>query len=127
MTGEIIEWDPAEIVEIKVGDLTAPVAVGSEMSKLYLASDQIVKKLIADIKEDEEGNAIIPLDLLPWFKEQRFLLSEIHKMTEEVQQKAQLKKMELSAKVFADYFKDLPQEQKVKMVKQWKKKQSSKT
>ena len=57
----IIPFDPATIVEIKVGDISAPVAVGVEMSKLYLSADKIVKRLIEDIKVDPETKKMVIL------------------------------------------------------------------
>jgi len=118
----IIEFDPATIVKIKVEDLSAPVAVAVEMSKLYLSADQIVKRLIQDIKEDPEtGRAIIPFDLLPWYKESRLLLSEIHKLTGEVEDKVNLRKLELQADIFKQFIKDLPQDQKIILIKALKK------
>lgn len=114
----IEKYDPPEIVRIKVDDLTAPVMAGVEMSKLYLMADAIIADLIHDIEHDEEsGKTMIPPDLLPWVKEQRYLLSEIYKMTGEVQQKANLKKMELASKVFEQYFKEAPQAEKIKIIK----------
>ena len=117
----IIQFDPSTIVEIKVGDLSAPVSVGVELSKLYLASDRIVYELIQDVVRDEEtGKIQIPPDLLPWFKEQRFLLGEIYKLTGEVEEKVSVKKMELQTAVFKEIFKDLPSEERIKIIKAMK-------
>lgn len=117
----MIKYEPAEIVKIKVEELTAPVMAGVEMSKLYLMADKVIADLVQDIETDEEtGRTIIPPDLLPWFKEQRFLLSEIYKMTGEVQQRAQLKKMELATKIFEQYFKEASQAEKIKIIKELK-------
>ena len=114
----IIPFDPATIVEIKIGDLSAPVRVGTEMSKLYLASDEIVRKLINDIITDSDsGITLIPPDLLPWFKEQRMLLTEIHKMTGEVEQKVEMKRMELQAELFKHVIKNLPPDKKIMLLK----------
>lgn len=118
----IIPFDPATIVEIKVGDLSAPVRVGTEMSKLYLAADEIVRKLILDIVTDSDsGITLIPPDLLPWFKEQRMLLTEIHKMTGEVEQKIEVKRMELQAEIFKQVIKDLPPDKRIIFLKTLKK------
>lgn len=117
----IIPYDPAEIIRIKVGDLSAPVAAGVEMSKLYTASDEIVRLLINEIAIDEEtGQTFIPPELLPWFKEQRMILGEINKMTGEVEDKYRMKKMEIGAKIFSDAMKDLPMEEKIKIIKELK-------
>lgn len=114
----IVPFDPATIVEIKVGDLSAPVRVGTEMSKLYLAADVIVRKLITDIITDSDsGITLIPPDLLPWFKEQRMLLTEIHKMTGEVEQKVEMKRMELQAELFKQVIKNLPPDKKIILLK----------
>lgn len=114
----IVPFDPATIVEIKVGDLSAPVRVGTEMSKLYLAADVIVRKLITDIITDSDsGITLIPPDLLPWFKEQRMLLTEIHKMTGEVEQKVEMKRMELQAELFKQVIKHLPPDKKIILLK----------
>ena len=117
----IIEYDPATLVQIKVGDLSAPVAAGVEMSKLYMASDEIVRLLIREISVDEEtGQTFIPPELLPWFKEQRMILTEIQKMTGEVEDKYRIKKMEAGAKIFSEALKDLPIEEKIKIIKELK-------
>ena len=114
----IIPFDPATILEIKVGDLSAPVAVGVEMSKLYVSADVIVKRLIEDINTDvETGKTVIPFDLLPWYKEQRMLLTEIRKMTGDVEDKIDLKKLEIQGELFKQLIKDLPQDQKVILIK----------
>lgn len=114
----IIPFDPATIVKIKVEDLSAPVAVGVEMSKLYVSADLIVKRLIQDITTDvETGKASIPFDLLPWYKEQRMLLIEIRKMTGDVEDKVNMKKLEIQGELFKQLIKDLPQDQKVILIK----------
>lgn len=124
----IIPFDPATIVKIKVGDLSAPVAVGVEMSKLYVSADMIVKRLIEDISTDTEtGKASIPFDLLPWYKEQRMLLSEIHKLTGEVEDKIDMKKLEIQGELFKQLIKDLPQDQKVILIKALKRNASKRS
>jgi hypothetical protein len=124
----IIPFDPATIVEIKVGDLSAPVAVGVEMSKLYLSADEIVRRLINDIAVDPEtGKVNIPFDLLPWYKEQRMLLSEIGRLTGDTEQKVNIRKMELQAEIFKQFIKDLPQVEKITLVKNLKKKINGKS
>jgi len=123
----IIPFDPATIVEIKVGDLSAPVAVAVEMSKLFLSSDKIVKRLISDIKIDPEtGDTRVPFDLLPWYKEQRMLLAEIHKLTGATEEKISLRRMELQADIFKQFIKDLPQDQKITLIKALEKANASK-
>lgn len=114
----IIQFDPATIVKIKVGDLTAPVAVGTELSKLYVSADEIVRLLIQGVKIDEETKQpIIPPDLLPWYKEQRMLLSEIHKMTGKTEDNIRIRQMELQADVFKQLIKDLPEGKKIGLIK----------
>jgi hypothetical protein len=118
----IIPFNPATILEIKIGDLSAPVAVGVELSKLYLSADEIVRRLIKDISSDAEtGKTIIPFDLLPWYKEQRMLLSEIHKLTGEVEDKVNMKKLEIQGELFKQLIKNLPADQRVILVKALKK------
>lgn len=117
----IVKFDPAEVVQIKIGDLSAPVSVGVELSKLYLASDRIVRELVQDVERNKEtGKIQIPPDLLPWFKEQRFLLGEIYKMTGEVEENVSIKKLELQTAVFKEIFKDLPPEERIKIIKAMK-------
>ena len=124
----MIPFDPATILKIKVGDLSAPVAVGVEMSKLYVCADAIVHRLIQDIKTDiETGKTIIPFDLLPWYKEQRMLLSEIHKLTGEVEDKVNMKKLEIQGEIFKQLIKDLPQDQRVIIIKALKRNASKRS
>ena len=123
----IIPFDPATIVKIKVGDLSAPLAVGIEMSKLYVSADAIVNRLIEDIAVDvETGKTVIPFDLLPWYKEQRMLLSEIHKLTGEVEEKVNMKKLEIQGELFKQLIKNLPADQRVILVKALKRNASKK-
>lgn len=118
----IIPFDPATILKIKVGDLSAPVAVGVEMSKLYVSADEIVRRLINDITVDAEtGKTVVPFDLLPWYKEQRMLLSEIHKLTGQTEEKIGIRRMELQAEIFKKLIKDLPAQEKISLIKQLKK------
>ena len=111
-----------------MGDVSAPVAVGVELSKLYLTTDEIIRRLLLDVKPDEEtGKLIIPFDLLPWVKEQRMLLTEIHKLTGEVEDKANMKKLEIQGELFKQLIKDLPQDQKVILIKALKRNASKQT
>jgi len=124
----IIPFDPATLVQIKVGDLSAPVAVGVEMSKLFLVADDIVKLLVQSVRIDGETNQpVIPFDLLPWVKEQRMLLSEIHKLTGEVEDKVNMKKLEIQGELFKQLIKDLPQDQKVILIKALKRNASKRS
>ena len=124
----MIPFDPATIVKIKVEDLSAPVAVGVEMSKLYVSADAIVKRLIQDITTDiETGKASIPFDLLPWYKEQRMLLTEIRKMTGDVEDKVNMKKLEIQGEIFKQLIKDLPQDQRVIIIKALKRNASKRS
>jgi len=119
----IIPFDPATIVEIKVGDISAPVAVGVEMSKLYLSADKIVKRLIEDIRVDQETKrVVIPFELLPWYKEQRMLLVEIGRLTGNTEEKVNIRKMELQAEIFKQFIKGLPEQEKVTLIKTLKRK-----
>jgi len=124
----IIPFEPSTIVEIKVGDLSAPVSVGVEMSKLYLSADEIVRRLISDITVDPEtGKVNIPFDLLPWYKEQRMLLTEIGRLTGDTEQKINIRKMELQAEIFKQFIKDLPQAEKIVLIKKLKNKANGKS
>ena len=124
----IIPFDPATIVEIKVGDISAPVSVAIEMTKLYLSADEIVRRLINDIRVDvETGKTQVPFDLLPWYKEQRMLLTEIQKLTGDTEDKVNIRKMELQADIFKQFIKDLPQIEKVELIKKLKKKVNGKS
>lgn len=119
--GNIIPYDPTNIVEIQLGDLTAPIAAGIEMSKLFLAANEIVKDLNHDIRRDEEtGQLRLPPDLLPWMKEQRMLLDHINKMTKGIEEKAALKKMDIAGKIFAEYMKSLPPAERIIMIRSLK-------
>lgn len=114
----IISFDPATLLQIRVGDLSAPVAVGTELSKLYLSSDEIVRLLIQAVHIDEETKEpIIPPDLLPWFKEQRMILSEIYKLTGKVEQDIEMRRMELQGEIFKQLIKDLPPAKKIILIK----------
>jgi len=116
--GNIINYDPTTIVEIQVGDLSAPVAAGVEMSKLFLMAQYVTNELSKDIYRDSETDKLVlPFDLLPWIKEERMLLENINKMTKGIEEKAALKKMDIAGKLFAEYMKDLPPDEKIKMIR----------
>ena len=124
----MIPFDPATIVEIKVGDVSAPVAIGVEMTKLYLSADKIVKRLIEDVRVDPETkNLVIPFELLPWYKEQRMLLVEIGRITGNVEEKVNIRKMELQAEIFKQFIKELPEKEKVILIKTLKRKVDGRT
>ena len=119
--GNIINYNPTHIVEIEVGDLSAPVAAGVEMSKLFLVSNNILTDLKQDIRRDEETKRLIlPPDLLPWMKEARMLLEHISKMTTGIQEKAALKQMDIAGKMFTEYMKSLPPEERIQMIRSLK-------
>jgi hypothetical protein len=114
---DIIKYDPAEIVMIKVGDLTAPIAAGTEVSKLYSTAEKIYMDLIKDISRDPEtGKLVIPPDLLNWQKELRMLAESVHKLTGEVEGKVHLKKLELTTKLFEEFFKSADHVQKIEIL-----------
>ena len=98
---KLIEMNPTEIVKISVGDLTAPVATGVELGKLFLIVKDVFLDLLTHSERDEETNQLIPHpDALAWEKELRLLIKDMHDLTKGVQEKVMLKKMDIVAQLY---------------------------
>ena len=115
---DIVEFEPTEIVKISVGELTAPVETGVELSKLFVYEKKILSELFKDIDRDEETNKmIIPPDVLKWAKEVRLLAKDINDMTKGVQEKAIMKKIDIVGEIYKKGIKNMDDKKLIKLVK----------
>lgn len=115
----LVTFKPTEIVQISVGDLSAPVETGVELSKLMLIEKNLLVDLLAHTDRDKEsGKLIIHPDALGWARELRMLLKDIHDLTRGVQEKVLLKKMDVVGELYKSVIKNNKPEDIIRTIKE---------
>lgn len=123
---DIIKMEPTQIIKIAVGDLSAPVATGVELSKLAEMEKLVFLDLLTHSKRDEEsGKLIIDPNALDWGKEYKKTLKIIHDLTKGVQEKAMLKKMDVAGALYKSIIKNNKPQDVIKMIKQLQKEEEN--
>ena len=112
----IIKMRPTQIVKIAVGDLSAPVATGTELSKLAVIEKEIIMDLLSH-SERVNDKLILDPNALYWIKEYRMLLKDIGDLTRGVQEKVIMKQMDVVGELYKKIIKDKPPEEIIKMVR----------
>ena len=98
---------PTEIVEISVGELTAPIQTGVELSKLASIEKIILLDLLTHSLRDPDTDQLIPHpDALAWARELRMLYGDIHALTSGVQEKVMMKKMDIIGALYKEMVKN---------------------
>jgi len=114
-----IVMQPTEIVKISVGDISAPVATGTELTKLAIIVKNVFLDLLTHSKRDEETDQLIPHpEALAWVKELRLLIKDIHDLTKGVQDKVMMKKMDLVADLYKQATKGKTTQEIIKTVRE---------
>ena len=104
---ELAIFEPSEVVKISVGDLSAPVQTGVELSKLAVLEKNILVDLLAHTEREEvSGKLILHPEALSWARELRMLYKDIHEMTSGVQEKVMMKKMDIIGALYKQMMKD---------------------
>ena len=125
---DITEFKPTQIIEIAVGDLSAPVASSVELSKLALIEKSILVDLLQNASRDEEtGKLFLHPDTLGWAREFRMLLKDIHEITKGVQEKVQMKQLDLVAEVYKQAMKKMDNTEVIDLIKKLETKHGSRT
>lgn len=123
---DIIKMEPTQIIKIAVGDLSAPVATGVELSKLAEMEKLVFLDLLTHSERDEEtGKLIIDPNALDWGKEYKKTLKIIHDLTKGVQEKAMLKKMDVAGALYKSIIKNNKPQDVIKMIKQLQKEEEN--
>ena len=118
----IVEYEPTQIIKIQVGDLTLPVDTGVELSKLAVVEKTILVELLKEAeKHEESGRLLLHPDTLPWAKELRLLLKDIHEMTKGVQEKAMLKQMDVVGDIYKQALKNMDNKELVTLIRKLEK------
>lgn len=103
----LVVFRPSEVVQISVGDLSAPVQTGVELSKLAVLEKNILVDMLAHTQRDEEsGNLVLHPDALAWARELRMLYGDIHALTSGVQEKVMMKKMDIIGALYKEMVKN---------------------
>jgi hypothetical protein len=119
---DIQKFEPTAVAKIAVGDLTAPVQTGVELSKLAVLQKSIVIDLLQNSKRDKDSNILIlHPDALPWVKEYRMTLKDIDLLTKGVQEKMALKQIDLVGEIYKQALKNMDSIEIVRLVKKLEK------
>jgi len=92
-------FKPSEVVEISVGELSAPIQTGVELSKLAVLEKSILFDLLSNT-DRVDGKLILHPEALAWARELRMLYKDIHELTKGVQDKIMLKKMDIVGSLY---------------------------
>lgn len=114
-----IMMEPTEIVKIAVGEITAPVATGTELTKLLIIVKNVFLDLLTHSTRDDESGQLIPHpEALAWEKELRLLIKDVHDLTKGVQDKVMMKKMDLVADLYKQATKGKTPQEIIKTVRE---------
>jgi len=104
---ELIKFKPTEIVEIALGDLTAPIATAIELQKLAISQKIVYLDLLTHSTRDAETDKlIVDPNAIHWGRELRATMKVIHELTRGVQEKAIMKKIDIVGEMYKQLVKD---------------------
>jgi len=117
----IVKFEPTEIVKIAIGDLSAPVETAVELSKLAIIEKNLLVDLLAHSERDEDTDKLyIHPEALGWARELRMTLKDIHSLTQGVQEKVMLKKMDIIGELYKKVIKENKPEDIIKRIRELK-------
>lgn len=118
LTEELAVFRPTEVVEISLGEISAPVETATELTKLAILEKQILTDLLANSKRSEDGQMIIHPDALSWAKEYRMLCKDIHELTKGPQEKVMMKKMDIVGNLYVQLMKNNKPQEIIEKIKE---------
>lgn len=114
----LTEYEPTEVIKIRISDLTVPMETAIELQKLALVEKSILVELLKAAEFDEDTKKpILHPETLYWAKELRMLIKDIDVMTKGVQEKAMLKKMDIVGDLYKEILKKANEQDIIKMIK----------
>ena len=108
---------PSEVVEICVGDLSAPIQTGVELSKLAVLEKNILADLLSHSERTDDGKLILHPEALSWAKELRMLYKDIHDLTRGPQEKMIMKQMDIVGSIYSKIMKDKKPEEIIETIR----------
>jgi len=121
----LIQFTPTEIVKIAIGDLSAPMETAIELTKMAVIMKNIWLDILQQSPKDEKGKYTPSPAALPWMKEFRMTVKDIHDMTKGVQEKVMFKKMDMLGDLYKIAVKDLSPSDMIKKIKELQKNDGS--
>jgi len=119
---QLIQMKPTEIVEISIGDLSAPIATAIELQKLAIIQKQVFLDLLTHSSRDKDSNKLIPdPNAIHWGREYRATLKTIHELTKGVQEKAIMKKMDIVGEMYKQMMKEKKPEEVIQLIRELEK------
>jgi hypothetical protein len=98
---DLIKFKPTEIVEIALGDLTAPIATAIELQKLAISQKVVYLDLLTHSpRDDDTDRLIVDPNAIHWGREYRATLKTIHELTKGIQEKAIMKKIDIVGELY---------------------------
>jgi len=122
----LIKMRPTEIVQISLGDLTAPVATGIELQKLAIIQKDVFLDLLTHSSRDKDTDKLIPdPNAIHWGREYRATLKTIHELTKGVQEKAIMKRMDIVGEMYKQLMKEKKPEEVIQLIRELENEQNA--
>jgi len=116
---DLAVFRPTEIIEITLGELSAPVATAVELQKLAIIQKQVFLDLITHSSRDEDSDKFIPdPNAIHWGREYRATLKTIHELTKGVQERAIMKKIDIVGEMYKQLMKEKSPEEVIQLIRE---------
>lgn len=115
---DLIKFRPTEIVEIAIGDLSAPIATAIELQKLAITQKDVYLDLLTHSIRDEDTDVLmVNPNAIHWGREFRATLKVIHELTKGIQEKAIIKKMDIVGEMYKQLVKEKKPHEIVELIR----------
>ena len=122
----LIKMKPTEIVQISLGDLSAPIATAIELQKLAIIQKTVFIDLLSHSSRDRDSDKLIPdPNAIHWGREYRATLKTIHELTKGVQDKAIMKKIDIVGEMYKQLMKEKTPEEVIQLIRELENEQST--
>ena len=116
---DLAVFRPTEIIEITMGELSAPVATAVELQKLAIIQKNVFLDLITHSTRDEDSDKFIPdPNAIHWGRELRATLKTIHELTKGVQERAIMKKIDIVGEMYKQLMKEKSPEEVIQLIRE---------
>ena len=110
---------PTEIVEISISELTAPVQVATELTKLAVIEKLVFLDLMTHSQRDPDTNQLIPHpEALAWARELRNIFKDIDLLTKGPQEKMLMKKMDIVGAMYTKLMKEKTPKEVIELIRE---------
>ena len=115
----LIKMKPTEIVQISLGDLSAPIATAIELQKLAIIQKTVFIDLLSHSSRDSDSDKLIPdPNAIHWGREYRATLKTIHELTKGVQERAIMKKIDIVGEMYKQLMKEKTPEEVIQLIRE---------